>query len=123
MIHKLIKNRRSPVHFSDRPVEEEKLELLFEAARWAPSSHNQQPWRFILAKKDDKDYFNRLFDCLSPGNQLWAATVPVLILSIAETTSSYNKKMNKYAFHDVGLAVSNLILQATSMGLYVHQMG
>ncbi len=123
MIHKLIKDRRSPVLFSDRPVENEKLELLFEAARWAPSSHNQQPWRFILAKKENKVEFDRFFDCLSPGNKLWAINVQVLILSIAETVSSYNKKMNKYAFHDVGLAVGNLLLQATSMGLYIHQMG
>ncbi len=123
MINELILKRRSPVLFSDRPVENEKLELLFEAARWAPSSHNQQPWRFMFAKRKDKDDFNRLFDCLSPGNKLWAGTVPVLILSIAETISSYNKKMNKYAFHDVGLAVSNLIIQATFMGLFVHQMG
>jgi nitroreductase len=123
MINELILKRHSPVLFSDRTVENEKLELLFEAARWAPSSNNQQPWRFIVAKKEDKDNFNRLFDCLSPGNQIWAVTVPVLILSIAETISSYNKKMNKYAFHDVGLAVGNLLLQATSMGLFVHQMG
>jgi nitroreductase len=123
MINKLIKDRRSPVLFSERPVEKEKLELLFEAARWAPSSNNQQPWRFIIAKKEDKHDFNRLFECLSPGNQVWVVTVPVLILSIAETISSYNNKMNKYAFHDVGLAVGNLLLQATSLGLFVHQMG
>jgi nitroreductase len=123
MIHQLITDRRSPVLFSDRPVENEKLELLFEAARWAPSSHNQQPWRFILTKKENKDDFDRLFNCLDPGNKLWAANVPVLILSIAETVSSNNKKMNKYAFHDIGLAVGNLLLQATSMGLFVHQMG
>lgn len=123
MINKLIKNRRSPVLYSDRPLEKEKLELLFEAARWAPSSHNQQPWRFIYAKKEDINDFNRVFDCLTPANQLWAKRVPVLILSIAETISGYNKKVNKYAFHDVGLAVSNLIFQATSMGLFVHQMG
>lgn len=123
MINKLIKDRRSPVIFSGRPVEKEKLESMFEAARWAPSSHNQQPWRFIIAKKEDETDFNRLFDCLSPGNQLWVRTVPVLILSIAETISSYNQKVNKYAFHDVGLAVGNLLLQAAYMGLFVHQMG
>lgn len=123
MINELILKRRSPVLFSGRAVEKEKLELLFEAARWAPSSNNQQPWRFIIAKREDEADFNRMFDCLYPGNQLWAATVPVLILSVAETISGYNKKMNKYAFHDVGLAVGNLLLQATSMGLFVHQMG
>jgi len=123
VIHELIKKRRSPVIFSDRPVEDKKLELIFEAARWAPSSHNQQPWRFIVAKREDSNYFARIFDCLSPANQVWAKNVPVLVLSIAESISGYNKKMNKYAFHDVGLAVSNLIFQATAMGLYVHQMG
>jgi nitroreductase len=123
MIHELIKKRRSPVIFSDRTVEDEKLELIFEAARWAPSSNNQQPWRFIVTKKEDSKAFNRLFDCLSPSNQLWVKNVPVLALSIAETISGYNKKVNKYAFHDVGLAVGNLLLQATALGLYVHQMG
>jgi nitroreductase len=123
MIHELIKKRRSPVIFSDRPVEDEKLELIFEAARWAPSSNNQQPWRFIVTKKEDSNAFNRLFECLTPANQLWVKNVPVLALSIAETISGYNNKVNKYAFHDVGLAVGNLLLQATALGLYVHQMG
>ena len=123
MIHKLIKKRRSPVIFSDKTIEDDKLESLFEAARWAPSSNNQQPWRFIVAKKIERKAYTELFNCLSPGNRIWAKNVPVLVLSVAETISSYNKKMNKYAFHDVGLAVGNLILQATALGLYVHQMG
>jgi len=123
MIHELIKKRRSPVIFSDRPIEDEKLGLIFEAARWAPSSHNQQPWRFIITKKEDEDAFARLFNCLSPANRIWTKNVPVLALSIAETISGYNNKMNKYALHDVGLAVSNLIFQATALGLFVHQMG
>lgn len=123
MVHKFIYSRRSPVLFADKPIDDSILESLFEAARWAPSSNNQQPWRFIVAKKENEDDYNRLFDCLARGNQLWAKNVPLLILSIAETISSYNQKLNKYAFHDVGLAVSNLIFQATSSGLFVHQMG
>lgn len=123
MVHEYIKSRRSPVLFSDRKIEDYKLESLFEAAKWAPSSFNQQPWRFVIAEKGDNEYFELLFNCLTPANKLWAENVPVLILSIAETISSYNKKMNKYAFHDVGMAVCNLLFQATSLGLYVHQMG
>jgi len=107
MVHEFIHNRRSTVLFSDQPIDDIKLESVFEAARWAPSGNNQQPWRFIVAKKENKDDYKRLFDCLFPANQLWAKNVPVLILSVAETISSYNQKMNKYAFYDVGLAVSN----------------
>lgn len=123
MVHEYIKTRRSPVIFSDKSIEDSKLESLFEAARWAPSSHNQQPWRFIFTVKNDTKIYRRLFDCLSPANKLWAKNAPVLVLSIAETISGYNQKMNKYAFHDTGMAVCNLIFQATSLGLYVHQMG
>jgi nitroreductase len=123
MVHEYIKTRRSPVIFSDKPVEDSKLESLFEAARWAPSSYNQQPWRFIVTVKNNKEFYKRLFDCLSPANKLWAKNVPILILSIAESISGYNHKMNKYAFHDTGMAVCNLLFQATSLGLYVHQMG
>ena len=118
-------NKRASLktQLSAREVEQEKIIKVLDAARLAPSARNQQPWRFIVIKKEDRKFYTGLFNCLSPGNRIWAKNVPVLVLSVAETISSYNKKMNKYAFHDVGLAVSNLILQATALGLFVHQMG
>jgi nitroreductase len=115
--------RKSILSFSEKPVEPEILELLFEAARWAPSSMNLQPWRFIYATRDDIVAYSRLFDMLYEGNKLWAGSAPVLILSIAETIMGYKDRPNRFAFYDLGMAIGNMLIQATSMGLYVHQMG
>lgn len=121
-IHPLIEKRWSPRAFSDRPIEAEALLQLFEAARWAASSYNEQPWRFIVATRDDLLHYARLLGCLSEFNQKWADNAPVLMLSIAKTHFDRNDKPNRHAFHDVGLAMGNLITQATSLGIYVHQM-
>lgn len=121
-IHPLIKKRWSPRAFFNRSVEKEKLLQLFEAARWAPSSYNEQPWRFIVATKENPAAFGLLFDCLTEKNQRWAVSAPVLMLSIAKTHFERNGKPNRHAYHDVGLAMGNLLTQATSMGLYVHQI-
>lgn len=121
-VHELIRQRRSPVAFDSRPVEPEKLRSLFEAARWAPSSYNEQPWRFIFATKDNPEQFQRLHDCLVESNQTWARSAPVLAFSISKVTFHRNGKANRHALHDVGLAAENLALQAVSIGLGVHQM-
>ena len=121
-IHDLLRRRWSPRAFSDRPVEREKLLSLFEAARWAPSSNNEQPWHYIVATKDDPEEFARLLGCLVEGNQRWAKAAPVLALSVASSTFARNGKPNKHAFHDVGQAVACLTVEATSLGLFVHQM-
>lgn len=122
-INELIGKRRSTVIFSDKPVEEEILKTVFEAARWAPSSNNQQPWRFIIGRKQDEIVFTKMCSLLNPYNQVWACSASVLMLSVAETISSYNNRENKHARHDVGLAEENLMIQAVSMGLVVHPMG
>ena len=122
-VYKLIEKRYSPVTFSNQNVEEEKLFQLFEAARWAPSSFNDQPWSFIYGVKGKDEIYNKLFDCLLEPNQMWAKYAPVLMLSIANMISPTTQKENPYAFHDTGMAVSNLLMQATSMDLYAHQMG
>lgn len=119
-IHELLSRRWSPRAFDERPVEPEKLACLFEAARWAPSSNNAQPWRFIVGTKDTSAY-RRLFECLREGNQRWAQRAPVLILSVAKLTFD-DGSPNRHAYHDVGLAAENLVLQATAMGLASHQM-
>ncbi len=122
-IHPLLAKRRSIVSFSPEIPSPDELMLLFEAARWAPSSRNQQPWRFIYATNENMEEYNRFYNLLDEGNKEWAHTAPVLVLSIAEAISDYKNRPNRFAFHDLGMAVGNLLTQATYMGLYVHQMG
>jgi nitroreductase len=121
-IEELLKRRWSPRAFSERPVEAEKLLSLWEAARWAASTANQQPWYFIVASKQDAAEHARLLSCLRENNQQWASHAPVLMVSVAKLTFDANGQPNRHAFHDVGLAVANLITQATALGLGVHQM-
>ncbi len=121
-IHPLLQQRWSPRAFSDRMVEKDKLLSLLEAARWAPSSFNEQPWSFILATKDNRVDYERLLRCLVDGNIRWAQQAPLLMLSVAKLHFDHNGKPNRHAFHDVGLAAANLIIQASALGLYVHQM-
>ncbi|HYM87925.1 MAG TPA: nitroreductase family protein [Nitrospiraceae bacterium] len=121
-IHDLLKRRWSPRAFSDKPVEAEKLRILFEAARWAPSSNNEQPWRFIVANKDNETEWSRLLACLVEFNRIWAHRAPVLILSVASLNFEDDYTPNRHAFHDTGMAVENLVLQATALGLSAHQM-
>ncbi len=121
-IHELLKRRWSPLAFSGRMVEPEKLQSLFEAARWAPSCFNEQPWNFVVCTRDNPEDHERLVSCLSEGNQPWARTAPVLMLSVARRTFARNGNPNRHALHDVGLAVENLILQAMALDLFAHQM-
>ena len=118
----LIAERWSPRAFADTPVEQEKLNQLFEAARWAPSSSNEQPWRYIYAHKGTKGY-DKLFEALVSGNQEWAKSAPVLGVSIAKMQFDYKNRNNRHAYHDTGMATGMLLIQATQLGLYVHQMG
>jgi nitroreductase len=121
-IEELLKRRWSPRAFADRPIEPEKLLRLWEAARWSASTANQQPWYFIVATKQDETQHARLLSCLRENNQQWASRAPVLMVSVAKLTFDANGQPNRHAFHDVGLAVANLITQATALGLGVHQM-
>ena len=121
----LIKERWSPRAFADKPVEKEKLLSMLEAARWASSSNNQQPWRFIVTQSGETS-FGKLLGCLREGNVGWAQHVNVLILSLAEkefpARGDKPARENPHAWHDVGAAVNTLILQATALDLYAHQM-
>ena len=121
-LHELISNRWSPVAFADRPVEQEKLGSLLEAARWAPSSYNEQPWVYVVATKDDPPQHERLLNCLVDANIEWAKNAPLLFLAVAQLNFARNGKPNRHAFHDVGMANENLVLQATALGLATHQM-
>jgi nitroreductase len=120
-IHDLLMRRWSPRAFAERPVEPDTLRSLFEAARWAPSSNNEQPWRFLVAAKENKADWDRLFTCLLEGNQKWAHRAPVLMLSVA-TLAFDDGSPNRHAFYDTGMAVENLVIQAMALGLFVHQM-
>jgi nitroreductase len=121
-IHELIANRWSPYAFDERPVPEDDLRSLFEAARWAASSYNEQPWSYLVATKANSIEFERLLSCLVEGNQAWAKAAPVLALGCASLNFVRNGKPNAAAVHDLGLASATLTLEATARGLFVHQM-
>jgi nitroreductase len=121
-IHELLEGRWSPRAFSNSPVEKNKLLSVLEAARWAPSSYNEQPWNFIVARKETQEGYNKLLECLLEGNRKWAKNAPVLMLSIAKLNFEESGEPNRHAFHDVGLAVANLIIQAEHLKLHTHQM-
>ncbi len=122
-VHGPIRARWSPIVFADRAVEPEKLAALFDAARWAASSFNEQPWRFIAGVRGESDTFEHLAACLTGGNALWARRAPVLILTVAKASFELTGERNRHAWHDVGLATGNLSLQAVATGLAVHPMG
>ncbi len=122
LVHDLIRDRWSPRAYSAESVEPEKLGSLLEAARWAASCFNEQPWRFLVATKDQPEEYERLLNCLVEGNISWAKAAPVLMISVAKKTFTRNGRDNRHGVHDVGLAVGNLSAQATAMGLAVHQM-
>lgn len=122
-IHDILSQRWSPRAFASRPVELEKLRSVVEAARWAPSSYNEQPWRFIVARKEDTADFERLLSCLVEANRAWAKAAPVLLMSVAMKTLARNGNPNRFAGYDTGQAAAHLTIQASALGLYVHQMG
>lgn len=118
-----IANRWSARAFAATPVLPATVEALVEAAAWAPSAMNEQPWRFVAAHQADTERFTQLLALLSPGNQLWAAKAPLLVVVLAKQTYTANGAANGSAAHDVGMATQNLLLQATHLGLHSHVMG
>lgn len=114
--------RWSPRAFSSRLVEREKLLSVLEAARWAASSFNEQPWRFIVAARSDPAAFEKVLACLKESNRSWAADAPVIMLVLAKKTFSNTGGVNKHRLYDAGQAVAQLSLQAVASELYVHQM-
>jgi nitroreductase len=122
-VHDFIAERWSPRAFSDKPVAPDVLQSLFEAARWAPSSSNEQPWAYMAATKDDAENFAKLVSTLVPSNVTWAQHAPVLALAVAELAFAKSGTPNRNAQYDVGAASAWLTVEATSRGLFVHQMG
>ena len=119
---KEIRDRWSPVIFSSREPDEATIHALFEAARFAPSSYNEQPWRFVYALKGDGTTRQDLEALLMDGNA-WAKGSGMLMISFAKKTLTKGGKPNRVALHDVGAANLAITLQATKMGLITHQMG
>ncbi|MFY9927542.1 MAG: nitroreductase family protein [Streptosporangiaceae bacterium] len=121
-VHPLLAERWSPRGFDrTHQISEESLAAVLEAARWAPSAQNSQPWRFLVTRRDDEGH-GRLFAALAPGNQAWAGAAGALIL-VAARTAGEEGQPQPWALYDTGLAVAALVTQAQAEGLAVHQMG
>lgn len=122
-IHDLISSRKSIRAFSNKKIDDKSLIKLFEAARWASSSRNEQPWRFITARREEKENFEKTLNCLNESNRIWAQHGAILIVVLAKKNFTVHPALNTHAQHDVGLAVGNLALQSTALGIYLRQMG
>lgn len=121
-LNEVLEKRWSPRAFSDKEIETEKLERIFEAARRAPSCANEQPWKFIIGIKGHGETWDKIFSVLVEFNQLWAKQAPVLGLVIGQTHFEKSGDVNKHHFYDCGQSMAFLTFQATVEGLYLHQM-
>jgi nitroreductase len=121
-VHDLIRHRWSPRAFSDKPVESAVLASLFEAARWAPSSSNEQPWAYLVATNDNPHDHAKMLGVLVEFNAGWAKSAPVLALAVSHIKFQGNGNPNRNAFYDTGAATMLFSMEATARGLYVHQM-
>ena len=121
-IFDLAAERWSPRAFTDQPITKEAEASLFEAARWAPSAYNEQPWYIIAARRDDPAQFEKLLSCLVKPNQAWAKEAQLLLVFVAKENFAFNGKPNRWALHDCGLALENLLLEAAALGMQAHPM-
>lgn len=121
-IQETLATRWSPYGYDSRPLPAADLQSLFEAARWAPSAFNEQPWRYLVAMRQDSEAFEQLLSCLVEPNQQWARQASALVITVASLNHERNGKPNATALHDLGLASANITHEATSRGLMVHQM-
>jgi len=121
-IAEIIQQRRSIRAFHEEIPHQKKIISLFEAARWAPSSSNNQPWRYIYATVNEQDKFDKILDCLAESNQVWASKAPILIISLTKKLTNTGKPY-RHNFYDTGAANMSLALQAINMGMQAHIMG
>ena len=119
----LLAQRFSARRFTGAAISAPDLQSLLEAARWAPSSSNEQPWSFIVAPRQDEAAFATLLACLNEGNQVWAKDAAVLMVCATATHFTQRDRANRHAWHDVGLAVMAMGVQAVSLGLQLREMG
>jgi nitroreductase len=120
-INQIILNRWSPRSMTGEELDEDTIMSLFEAARWAPSSFNNQPWRFIYAKRNTK-YWDKLFVLLAEPNKVWAKDAALLVVVLSNKNFEYNGKFSITHQYDAGAAWENLALEATTRGLVAHGM-
>ncbi len=118
----VIRDRWSPYHFDSQSVAPELIEQCLVAASWAASSYNEQPWYFLVAYREQESEFKRLLGCLLEANQAWAQLASVLIITVSQETFSRNGQPNRVHQYDLGQAAAHFALQATALGLAVHQM-
>ncbi len=118
----IIQKRWSPRSYAATAVTQQQLDLVFEAARWAPSSNNEQEWEYYYATADQPEAHAALAACMVDSNRAWAEKAPVIILSVGRKAFARNGKPNRHWMHDVGAANVSMALQAASMGLQLHQM-
>ena len=121
-ISEIIAKRWSARAFSTKPVENSKLLSILEAARWAPSSRNEQPWRYIVFTNENPEMLKKAQSVLKEIND-YAKRAPILICAIAKKTYSENENPNRLYFHDLGAANENMFLEAFNQGLIMHEMG
>ena len=121
-VAEVIRKRWSPRSFSSEGLEITDIETILEAATWAPSAMNEQPWRFAVARKEEPERFEQFASLLKPGNYTWARNAAALLVVFAISSYSRNGNKNINAAHDVGMATQNLLLQAVSMDIYGHVM-
>lgn len=117
----IIKNRWSARAFAPEIITDTQIDTLLEAASWAASANNEQPWQYIYAHRGSEG-FKQIWNCLMPGNQPWAIHAGTFVVSMARTTFHSNQKVNFLAHHDLGMANAHLLLQARSMDIYSHPM-
>jgi nitroreductase len=117
----VMRSRWSPRSFSNREVSSADLRRVFEAARWAPSSYNEQPWRFLVGVRGTETY-QKILSSLGEFNQQWASTAPVLILGAAKKHFTRNNTPNGFNVFDLGAASGFITLEAAAIGLHTHQM-
>jgi len=123
-IEALLRRRWSPRSYQERPVSDAALASLLEAARWAASCFNAQPWHLIVARRDrEPEAHAKLAACLSGNNQRWAPKAPVLMLAVGRNTFPQNDSPNRHAGYDTGAAMAQMAVQAVALGLQLHQMG
>ena len=120
-VEELFVRRWSPRAMTGEAIGSEDLMRLLEAARWAPSANNEQPWRFLYGRRDTPSW-QTFFDLLVEGNQVWCANAAVLFVVVTKKTFARNGKPNRVCVYDAGSAWQSLALQGASMGLVVHGM-
>lgn len=119
-VHDLIRDRWSPRAFADKPVPRDALASVLEAGRWAASSNNAQPWRWIVATRENAETHALALAGFNARNQRWARTAPVLIFALSRKTFEANGNPNTHAWYDAGAAAAQMALQATALGLHIH---